>query len=50
MPIAHDGLTKVAPPSFVSSHAVLIVYVSDLDPVPIHMRTWGGVVCTLAWP
>ena len=50
MPIARDGPTKVAPPSFMSSHVVLIVCVSDLDPVPVHMRTWGGLVCSLALP
>ena len=32
------------------NYPVLIVYVSDLDPVPPHMRTWGGLVSPSTLP
>lgn len=32
------------------TYAVLIVCVSDLDPVPPRMRTWGGLVSTFTLP
>ena len=36
--------------SYLCNYFVLIVYVSDLDPVPPHMRTWGGLVSTFTLP
>ena len=32
------------------AYTVLIIYVLDLDPVPPHMRTWGGLVSTFTLP
>lgn len=43
MPIARDGQTKVTHQLFVY-FCLAYRYVSDLDPVPPHMRTWGGLV------
>ena len=32
------------------AYATLIECVSDLDPVPPHMRTWGGLVSAFTLP
>lgn len=38
---------QMLPISLSCQLAMLIGYISDLDPVPPHMRSWGGLVSTL---
>lgn len=45
MPTAHDGRIKVLIPLRCIG-VILIIHALDLDPVPPHMRTWGGLVST----